>query len=576
MLKRIADFLNRPNKRQPGLSRDSLISLSLLATIAGLLSAGVITLFRLMIEMPLSHWLPAGHAEGFESLSPGLRAVFILTSTAILILVFHRLKADHRALGVGHVLQRMELHQGYLMKRNLFAQFFGAVVALLGGHSVGREGPAVHLGAATASQFGQSLQVPHHRLRILAACGVASAISASFNTPMAGVIFAMEVVLLEYSIAGFIPIILASVTGAIVTRAVFGHEAAFIVPQFEIGSLIEIPYILVLAVVCGILGSAYTATVNGLQQWKQKPVWITWGILGIATAIVSVPLPEVMGVGYDSVNAWFSGEVVIGTAIALLIGKLLLSGWASAMGFPGGLIGPTLFIGASAGAIMGQLSAYLLPDYPTNVGFYSMLGMGAMMAAVLRAPLAALMALLELTGNPNIIMPGMLAIVIASLTVSEVFHLPSVFRVQTRLNLEANPVNRMLRNTWVAEIMDQSYALCERHLHPEAAELILQDGPEWIVINEEIKLILPAAELARLLAAHEDDDEELDLLLLPAPRQDSAAISLQANLQNALDQMQSADLEWLVVHRDEQMNKIVGLVSRQMIEQHYSYKPASA
>ena len=575
MLQEISRFLNRPNNRQPGLSRDSLISLSLLATIAGLLSAGVITLFRLLIEVPLNHWLPAGHAEGFESLSPTMRVAFILGSTLILIIVFQGLKAEHRAWGVGHVLKRMELHQGYLLKRNFFAQFFGAVVALLGGHSVGREGPAVHLGAATASQFGQSLQVPHHRLRILAACGVASAISASFNTPMAGVIFAMEVVLLEYSIAGFIPIILASVTGAIVTRAVFGHEAAFIVPPFEMGSLIEIPYILALALVCGVLGSAYTASVNGLQKWKQKPIWITWGILGLATAAISVYLPEVMGIGYDSVNGWFSGEVVIATTIALLIGKLLLSGWASAMGFPGGLIGPTLFIGAAAGALMGQLSAYLLPEYPTNIGFYSMLGMGAMMAAVLRAPLAALMALLELTGNSNIIMPGMLAIVIASLTVSEVFHLPSVFRVQTHLDLEANPVNRMLRNTWVAEIMDQGYALCERHLHPQAAELILQDGPEWIIIDEDNKLIMPAAELAKLVANHQQD-EELDLLLLPAPRQDCASISLQANLQNALDQMQAADLEWLVVHRDEQMNKIVGLISRQMIEQHYSYKPASA
>jgi hypothetical protein len=198
-----------------------------------------------------------------------------------------------------------------------------------------------------------------------------------------------------------------------------------------------------------------------------------------------------------------------------------------------------------------------------------------MMAAVLRAPLAALMALLELTGNSNIIMPGMLAIVIASLTVSEVFHLPSVFRVQTHLDLEANPVNRMLRNTWVAEIMDQSYAVCERHLHPQAVELILQDGPEWIIIAEDNKLIMPAAELAKL-AASCPQDEDLDLLLLPASRQSTADISLQANLQNALDQMQAADLEWLVVHRDEHMNKVVGLVSRQMIEQHYSYKPASA
>lgn len=557
------------------LVRDSQISLALLATVAGLLSAGVITLFRLAIEWPLEQGLPSGDPEGFESLSAFWRVVLILSTTALLILVFQRLKPEHRSMGVSHVLQRMELHQGYLLKRNLFAQFFGAVVALIGGHSVGREGPAVHIGAASASQFGQMLHVPHHRLRILAACGVASAISASFNTPIAGVIFAMEVVLLEYSIAGFIPIILASVTGAILTRAVFGHEAIFIVPQLNMGSLLEIPYILALALVCGVLGSIFTATVNGLQHWKQKPIWITWGILGLGTALVSIPLPEVMGLGYDSVNNWFGGEVIVGATIAVIIAKLLLSGWAAAMGFPGGLIGPSLFIGAAAGVLMGELSAFLLPEYPANVGFYAMLGMGAMMAGVLRAPLAALMALLELTANPNIIMPGMLAIVIASLTVSEIFHLPSVFKVQTRLNMESNPVHRMLRNTWIAEVMDQNYAVCDRLLSPDAAQLILQDQPEWIILSDDKKkLLLPAADLALHVAEHQEDDE-LDLLLLPAQRQNTAAISLQGNLQNALDQMQSGDLEWLVVYRDETLSKVVGIISRQMIEQHYTYRPAA-
>jgi H+/Cl- antiporter ClcA len=177
--------------------KESQISLALLATGVGLLSAGVITLFRLAYEMPLEHWLPNGSSEGFESLSSEARVILLLSSTALLILIFSRLRPHQSKVGIGHVLQRIEQHQGYLPKANLAAQFFGAIIALIGGHSVGREGPAVHIGAGTASQFGQLLKTPHHRLRILAACGVASAISASFNTPMAGVIFAMEVVLLE-------------------------------------------------------------------------------------------------------------------------------------------------------------------------------------------------------------------------------------------------------------------------------------------------------------------------------------------------------------------------------------------
>lgn len=564
--------------------KESQISLALLATAVGLVSAGLITVFRLAYELPLEHWIPNGSYDGFESLSTEARILLLLSSTALLIFIFSRLQPQQRKVGVAHVLQRIEQHQGYLSKTNLIAQFFGAVIALIGGHSVGREGPAVHLGAGSASQLGQLLKTPHHRLRILAACGVASAISASFNTPMAGVIFAMEVVLLEYSIKGFIPIILASVIGAIVSRAVFGNETAFIVPSLEMGSLLEIPYILLLALICGVLGSLFIASVKFMQRWNTRPIWQTWGLLGICVAITSIYLPEVMGIGYDSVNAWLQGEIILGAAIALLFAKLLLSGWASAMGFPGGLIGPSLFMGAAIGAAMGQLSFYLMPNYPINIGFYAMLGMGAMMAAVLRAPLAALMALLELTANPNIILPGMMAIVIASLTVSEVFHLPSIFRIQTNLAVNNDPVRQLLRNTWVGQVMTQNFNTSSRLINLASAQLILSHQPAWIYIESEQQLLL-STDLVRFIENHADNENpdkldqadpdhlEIDCLLLPGDRKMVKSISLMANLQNALDLMQQHHIEWLVVHRDKQFNQVVGIISREMVEQYYRYQP---
>lgn len=556
--------------------KESQISLALLATFAGLISAGIITLFRLAYEMPLEHFLPSGDHEGFESLSTSARVILLLASTALLILIFSRLNPNQRKIGVGHVLQRIEQHQGYLPKTNLTAQFFGAVIALIGGHSVGREGPAVHIGAGSASQFGQLLKIPHHRLRILAACGVASAISASFNTPMAGVIFAMEVVLLEYSIKGFIPIILASVIGAIVSRAVFGNETAFIVPSLEMGSLLEIPYILLLAIICGMLGSLFIVTVNFIQRFNTRPLWQTWGLLGICAAVISIYLPEVMGIGYDSVNSWLQGETIFALAFALLFAKLLLSGWAAATGFPGGLIGPSLFMGAAIGAMMGQLSHYFMPDYPVNIGFYAMLGMGAMMAAVLRAPLAALMALLELTANPNIILPGMMAIVIASLTVSEVFHLPSIFRIQTKLAVNHDPVRQLLRNTWVGQVMSQSFYASSRVIDLTSAQLMLSHQPSWIYLEQEQQL-LASQDLAMFIESHQfadADHQDIDCLLLPGDRKMVKSISLMANLQFALDQMQAQDIEWLIVHRDEKLNQVVGIISRDMIEQYYRYQPS--
>lgn len=565
--------------------QESQISLALLATLVGLISAGLITLFRLIYELPLEYWLPSGDHEGFESLSTEARVILVLGSTALLIAIFSRLKPHQRKVGVGHVLQRIEQHQGYLPKTNVVAQFVGGIIALIGGHSVGREGPAVHIGAGSASQLGQLLKTPHHRLRILAACGVASAISASFNTPMAGVIFAMEVVLLEYSIRGFIPIILASVIGAIVSHAAFGDNTAFIVPSLKMGSLLEIPYILLLALICGVVGSAFISLVKFMQRWNSQALWKTWGLLGIITAVMSIYLPEVMGIGYDSINAWLKGDAVWSLAFALLFAKMLLSGWAAAIGFPGGLIGPSIFMGAAIGVLMGHLSSYVMPDYPISIGFYAMLGMGAMMAAVLRAPLAALMALLELTSNPNIILPGMMAIVIASLTVSEIFFLPSIFRIQTNITVNQNPVQQLLRNTWVGQVMSQDFNTSERVINLETAKLILSHQPTWIFLESEQQLLL-STDLARFIESSDDEDDgeetldrsdpdhiEIDCLLLPGERKMIKSISLMANLQNALDQMQAHHIEWLVVHRDEQFNQVVGIISREMVEHYYRYQP---
>jgi len=553
---------------------DNQIGLAGLALLTGVVSAGLITLFRLAIELPLVAFLPMDSPENYEGLSQEVRSWLLLGGGALLILLFYWLPIERRNVGVTHVLQRMERHQGYLPARNIVLQWVAAVIAIISGHSVGREGPAIHLGAGTGSQIGQHTEIAHHRLRILAGAGVASAISASFNTPMAGVIFAMEVVLLEYSIRGFIPIILASVAGAIVSRAVFGHETAFDVPALNMNSLWEIPYIMLLGVAAGLLATAYIYSVKGFQKLGHAPLMIRWGGLTLTTFVISWWLPEILGIGYDTVNAALNGEVIFTTLLLLIVAKLVLSSWAAAVSFPAGLIGPVLFIGAALGGVMGQLSLWLAPEYPVSIGFYTMLGMGAMMGAVLRAPLAALVALLELTANPNIIMPGMLSVVIASLVVSEVFRLPSVFQVQLGGNVQyqsPSPVRQMLRNTWVAQAMQHNAIEVQRNLSREAAGFILQRDPDWLLIKDEDVLIRPAA-VAEALGTN-PDNESIDLLTIPADRQSGGRISLKANLQDALDQMQQHQLQWLIVYRDERRHQLAGIVSKQDIENYYQYRP---
>jgi len=178
--------------------------------------------------------------------------------------------ADQR-VGVVHVMERLSRHQGYLPARNAVIQFVGGIIALISGQSGGREGPSIHLGAASSSLLGQAFELPNNSIRTLVACGTAAAIGASFNTPIAGVIFAMEVVMMEYTIGSFIPVIIASVTSTLLTHYFFGNEPAFTVAPLHMRSLLEIPYIIGGGVLIGAIAAGFITLVQQFARLGHLP-----------------------------------------------------------------------------------------------------------------------------------------------------------------------------------------------------------------------------------------------------------------------------------------------------------------
>ena len=170
---------------------DALMQLAVLGLLTGFIAGGVIVLFRLLVEETQDYLLPGNGPENYEALSADIRFLFPVISGLLLALLFYKGAKGLRVLGVARVMERMAYHQGYMTVRGFFIQFLGAAIAIIGGHSVGREGPHIYLGAASGSLFGQSLNLPNNSIRTLVASGVAAAIAASFNTPLAGVIFAL-------------------------------------------------------------------------------------------------------------------------------------------------------------------------------------------------------------------------------------------------------------------------------------------------------------------------------------------------------------------------------------------------
>jgi H+/Cl- antiporter ClcA len=398
---------------------DALVPLAFLGLFTGLLAGGVIVLFRLFVEGIQEGILPGDGPENYEGLPGWARLLLPLLAAVLLALMFRWFAKGIHVLGVARIMERMAYHQGQCNPRGFLLQFFGAALAIVGGHSVGREGPHIFLGAASGSMLAQRLSLPNNVTRALVGCGTAAGIAASFNTPLAGVVFALEVVMMEYTVASFIPVILAAVSATTLSRLVFSDVPAFVVPEMTMGSLRELMLVLVLGVIAGALSAGFIHAVQTIAR-RARGLGIWWRMLlaGVLMGGIGLLLPGVMGIGYDSVETALNGGFAITLLIMLLLGKLLATSLCIGLGVPGGMIGPALFIGAMLGALIAKLALFLSLGPGSHVGFFALLGMGAMMSGSLQAPLAALTAMLELTHSPSIILPGMLAVVISGITAS--------------------------------------------------------------------------------------------------------------------------------------------------------------
>ena len=560
---------------------EALPLLSLLGILTGLLAGLVIILFRFSIESVLNQALPGGDAENFEALDGVWRFLLPLGGALIIGLLFQFLNRGTIQVGITHVMERLTYHQGHLPWPNAVVQFIGAFFAIASGNSVGREGPGVHLGAVNGSLLGQWIKLPNNSVRILVACGVAAAIGASFNTPLAGVIFAMEVVMMEYAIISFAPIILAAVSATILTRITYGSAPAFDVPALQLGSMVELPFVLISGIVIGALGALFIRLMliftNSLNNW---PIWLRMTTAGFIAGTCALFVPEIMGIGYDTVNTALLGEFALTTLIIITLVKILATTASLGLGIPGGLIGPTMVIGATAGGALGILAGYFFPETASSHGLYAMIGMVAMMGGTLQAPLAALMAILELTANPNLLLPGMLAVIAAAMTSSELFNRGPIFLELLRargLDYRNDPVAQSLRSISVFGVMNRNFVSTERNLSEEQVEALLEQKPQWILISESNgempRHLMLASNLARYMEEHEEQKEAVDLLEIPASRLQATPIQFQSTLQEGWELLQSEQSEALYVVRDTLTRSptIFGILSREDIETNYLY-----
>jgi len=563
---------------------DALVQLTFLGLLTGIFAGAVIVLFRLLVEESQGMLLPEGVAfnrENYEALSISARFLFPLAGSISIAVIFYFFAQGSHILGVAGVIKHMAFYQGYLSLRSFLLQFFTAAIALISGHSVGREGPNVFLGAASGSLLGQGFSLPNNTIRILVGCGSAAGIAASFDTPLAGVIFALEVILMEYTLATFLPVILAAGSAASLSVFVFGNEPAFVIPHIQQGALIELPLVIILGLLAGTLSALFIHLLQTLTHYS-KAMNLTTRLLlsGVIMGLIAVIMPGVMGIGYDTLSDMLAGNIALNLILLLLFFKLLATVSSIALGIPGGLIGPALFLGASLGGAFGLIVHLLFPELDIDAAFYSLLGMGAVMAASLQAPLAALTAIMELTHSPQIIMPGMIAIVVANLTASEVFRKKSLFLsvLEAREIYDyTHPITQTLRRIGVASVMEKNFIQINYLIKPDKIAELLKDNPKWLLIMDKSdnKQLMSAAALVNYIELNKEElaDKEINLLKIPAERMDISPIHLQATLEEALNILDQNKLDVLYIERMNVpgIHRYYGLLMREQIESVYRF-----
>lgn len=565
---------------------DALPQLTLLGIIIGCAAGGLIVGFRYAVELPLGQILP-GNNENFEGLDDLWHFGLPFVGALIIATAIHFIKEKDRSVSIGHVLERLHNFQGRMPATNLIVQFIGGVISLITGQSVGREGPAVHIGAGTGSLIGQWLKLPNNSLSTLIGCGVAAAIAASFDTPVAGVIFAMEVVLMSYSITGFIPVMMASVCGALISRTVFGSETFFTVAEIELNGLLEVPFMIIAGLIIALFATLYMRLHLGFNNIaKNYPIFWRITAAGTLTGAIGVFYPEILGMGYDTINLTIEGKISLSVLLAIALAKILATSFSISMGMPGGLIGPQLFIGACIGGMISIIGHQFLPDYIDNSGIYVLLGMAAMMGAVLNAPLAALMAVLELTYSPGIIFPSMLIIVVACVVTRQLYKCDGIFVEQLNLNgtqLDVGPLKQLLGKIGVRSAMRTAFVEAPSVITQSTANHLLTNNPLWIVIDsEDDYLLLRAADLAVALKTAEQDessetstveaDNSFDLLEIPGQRFNITPIPELASLFEAKKVLDKQPGNALFVTHQIQTTpkpKVIGIITMEAISTYY-------
>lgn len=411
-----------------------------------------------------------------------------------LIYFFAREAKGH---GVPEVMTAVALKRGYIRKRLVLFKALASALTIASGGSAGREGPIVHIGSAWGSMVGQILRVSPDRMKIFVGCGAAAGIAATFNAPVAGIFFSLEVILGDFAVGTLSAVAISSVIATVVARMFAGDELALTLPAiFSLVSPWEIFTYLGLGVLAGIVAVLFTKTLDKFEDFYdgvKLPDWFKPVTGGALVGLIAIWFPQVFGVGYDTIDTVFAGQLAVGTMALLVLLKILATSLTLGGGMSGGIFAPSLVIGSLLGGAYGGVIHKLLPTVTAPAGAYALVAMGGVVAAATNAPITAVLILFEMTGNYQIIVALILTCMVSN-NVARVLMTDSIYTMRhtkNGINLHGGREQSILQSLTVREIMKTDHEPIPRWLPLDAVvkAVLSREETDFFVTDEEGMLV---------------------------------------------------------------------------------------
>ena len=481
----------------------------------------------------------------------------------------HFFPTEAKGHGVPEVMQSIALKNGIIKPRTILLRTFASAVCIGSGGSAGREGPIVQIGSSIGSALGQLFNMSAERIKILVGCGAAGGIAATFNAPLAGVIFSMEIILGVFSISTFTPIVISSVTATVVAHAFHGNTPAFIVPSYQIISYWEILFYIILGLLSGLIARLYIVTLYWSEDYFEKKINIhpvlKPAIGGLLIGCMAIFLPQIMGNGYEAMDMALNGQMVWYITFILIFMKIIATSITLGSGGSGGVFAPSLFIGAMLGGTFGSLVHFIFPDITATKGAYALVGMGSVIAAAAHAPMTNILILFELTNDYKIILPIMASCIIAT-SVVRYLSKDSIYTLKLRrrgINIQQGREVSIMGSIKVGDVMDRKV---ETILETTPFKRILaifskSTNSYFPVVNSKHKMvaILSFSDIREVM--FEEGLKDL-VVAKDLAATDVISLSPKDNLNKALEKFVAIDVAQLPVVDSKNQDRVIGMLSR--------------